>query len=147
MDVIEKSERYLRELITFLYSWLTADGEVLGYILGVWHFMGSMTIFVCGILSHTCYPVTWFQVLVFACLILIWLQHIFLQVCVFFIAERKLTSKEPPFYEIIRDVLHVEPENFTLHFLVAETVAVGCFSLELISKLSVFLYEYYGVEI
>ena len=119
----------------------------MGYILGVWPFMGSMTIVVCGILSHTWYPVTWFQVLVFACLILIWLQHIFLQVCVFFIAERKLTSKEPPFYEIIRDVLHVEPENFTLHFLVAETVAVGCFSLELISKLSVFLYEYYGVEI
>lgn len=143
--VLEKAEKQLRELVTFLYSWLTTDGEVLGYILGVWHFMGSMTIFACGILSHTLYPVVWFQVLVFAFLVIIWLQHIFLQACVFFIAERKLTSKEPPFYEIIRDILHVEPEQFTLHFVVAETIAVGCFGLELISKLSVFLYEYYDV--
>lgn len=145
MDVIEKSERYLRELVTFLYSWLTTDGEVLGYVLGVWHFMGSMTIFACGILSHTIYPVVWFQVLVFAFLVVIWLQHIFLHVCVFFIAERKLTNKEPPFYEIIRNLFHIDPEQFTLHFVIAETIAVGCFGLELLGKLSLFLYEYYGV--
>lgn len=147
MNVIAKSEKYLRELVAFLYSWLTTEGEVLGYILGVWHFMGSMTIFTCGIISHTLYPVTWFQLVVFFLLVVIWLQHIFLQVCVFFIAERKLTNKEPPFYEIIRDIFHVEPEQFTIHFVVAETVAVSCFGLELISKLSVLLYEYYDVSL
>jgi hypothetical protein len=147
MDVVEKSERYLRELVTFLYSWLTTDGEVLGYILGVWHFVVCITIFVTIIISHTVYPVLWLQVLSFIFLLLIWLQHVFLQVCIVFIAERNLTKKEPPFYEIVRNLFHIEPLQFTLHFVVAETIAVGCFSLELIANLSVFLYEYYGVDI
>jgi hypothetical protein len=147
MDVIEKSERYLRELVTFLYSWLTTDGEVLGYILGVWHFVVCVTIFAMIIVSHTVYPVWWLQLVSFVCLFLIWLQHIFLQVCIVFIAERKLTNKEPPFYEIVRNILHIEPIQFTLHFVIAETIAVGCFGLELVSKLSVFLYEYYDVTL
>jgi hypothetical protein len=147
MDVVEKSERYLRELVTFLYSWLSTDGEVLGYILGVWHFVVCITIFVTIIVSHTVYPVWWLQVFSFVCLLLIWLQHVFLQVCIVFIAERKLTNKEPPFYEIIRNIFHINPEQFTLHFVIAESIAVGCFGLELMAKLSVFLYEYYEIEI
>jgi len=147
MDVVEKSERYLRELVTFLYSWLSTDGEVLGYILGVWHSVVCVTIFVTIVISHTIYPVLWLQVLSFACLFLIWLQHIFLKVCIVFIAERKLTNKEPPFYEIIRNIFHIDPEQFTLHFVIAESMAVGCFVLELLAKLSVFLYEYYEIEI
>jgi hypothetical protein len=147
MDVVEKSERYLRTLVTFLYSWLSTDGEVLGYILGVWHFVVCVTIFVTIIVSHTVYPVWWLQVFSFVCLLLIWLQHVFLQVCIVFIAERKLTNKEPPFYEIIRNIFHIDPEQFTLHFVIAESIAVGCFGLELMAKLSVFLYEYYEIEI
>jgi hypothetical protein len=147
MDVVEKSERYLRTLVTFLYSWLSTDGEVLGYILGVWHFVVCVTIFVAIIVSHTVYPVWWLQVFSFVCLLLIWLQHVFLQVCIVFIAERKLTNKEPPFYEIIRNIFHIDPEQFTLHFVIAESIAVGCFGLELMAKLSVFLYEYYEIEI
>ena len=147
MDVVEKSERYLRTVVTFLYSWLSTDGEVLGYILGVWHSVVCVTIFVTIVISHTIYPVLWLQVLSFACLFLIWLQHIFLKVCIVFIAERKLTNKEPPFYEIIRNIFHIDPEKFTLHFVIAESIAVGCFGMELLAKLSVFLYEYYEIEI
>jgi hypothetical protein len=147
MDTVEKAEGYLRKLVTFLYSWLSTDGEVLGYILGVWHSVVCVTIFVTIIISHTIYPVVWLQILSFACLFFIWLQHIFFKVCIVFIAERKLTNKEPPFYEIIRNIFHIDPEQLTLHFVVAESIAVGCFGLELLSKLSVFLYEYYGVEL
>lgn len=147
MNVIEKSERYLRELVTFLYSWISTDGEVLGYILGVWHFVISITILVAVFISHTLYPVVWFQFLVFMCLVIIWLQHIFLKVCISIVAEQKLTKKDPPFFQIIRDILHIDPDIFTTNLMVAETVAVGCFGLELVSKLSVFLYEYYNVNL
>ena len=147
MDVIEKSERYLRELVTFLYSWLSTDGEVLGYILGVCHFVISATISVMVLVSHTLYPVLWFQILVFVLLFIIWIQHVFFKVCISIVAEQKLTNNEPPFFQIIRDILHIQPTEFVNYFLVAETVWVGCFGLELLSKLSVFLYDYYDIEI
>ena len=43
---IEYLETKLRKLISFLYSWITHDGEILGYILGVLHFMISIIIFI-----------------------------------------------------------------------------------------------------
>jgi hypothetical protein len=147
MDVIEKSERYLRELVTFLYSWLSTDGEVLGYILGVCHFVISATISVMVLVSHTLYPILWFQILVFVLLFIIWIQHVFFKVCISIVAEQKLTNNEPPFFQIIRDILHIQPTEFVNYLLVAEIVWVGCFGLELLSKLSVFLYEYYDIEI
>ena len=147
MDTVEKAERYVRELVTFLYSWLTTDGEVLGYILGVSHFVISVTISVMVVVSHTLYPVVWFQVLVFVLLFIIWIQHVFLKVCISIVAEQKLTKKEPPFFQIIRDILHIQPTEFVNYFLVAETTWVGCFGLELIAKLSVFLYDYYAIQI
>jgi len=147
MDAVEKAEKYLRELVTFLYSWLSTDGEVLGYILGVCHFVISMTISVMVLAAHTVYPVLWFQILVFGLLLIIWMQHVFFKVCISIVAEQKLTNNEPPFFQIIRDILHIQPTEFVNYFLVAETVWVGCFSLELLSKLSVFLYEYYDVKL
>jgi hypothetical protein len=145
MEAVEKAERYLRKIVTFLYSWLTTDGEVLGYILGVCHFVISMTISVMVLVAHTVYPVLWFQILVFILLLLIWVQHVFFKVCISIVAEQKLTNKEPPFFQIIRDILHIQPTEFINYFLVAETVWVGCFGLELLSKLSVFLYDYYDL--
>jgi hypothetical protein len=145
MDTVDKVERYVRELVTFLYSWLTTDGEVLGYILGVCHFVISMTIFAMVLVSHTLYPVIWFQILVFILLFIIWIQHVFFKVCISIVAEQKLTNKEPPFFQIIRDILHIQPTEFINYFLIAETVWVGCFGLELVAKLSVFLYEYYDI--
>jgi hypothetical protein len=145
--VLEKAERYVRELVTFLYSWLTSDGEVLGYILGVCHFVISITISVMVVVSHTIYPIVWFQILVFILLFIIWIQHIFMKVCISIVAEQKLTQKEPPFFQIIRDILQIQPNEFVNYFLVAETTWVGCFGLELLAKLSLFIYEYYGVNL
>ena len=147
MDIVEKAERYLRQAVTFLYSWLSTDGEVLGYILGVCHFVISATISVMVLICHTLYPATWFQVMVFILLLLIWIQHVFFRVCISIVAEQKLTNKEPPFFEIIRDVLHIQPTEFVNYFLVAETVWVGCFGLELLAKLSVYAHKYYGIEL
>jgi hypothetical protein len=145
MDAVGKAERYLRKIVTFLYSWLSTDGEVLGYILGVCHFVISTTICVMVVVAHTLYPVLWFQILVFVLLFVIWIQHVFFKVCISIVAEQKLTQKEPPFFQIIRDILHIQPSEFINYFLVAETVWVGCFSLELVAKLSVYLYDYYDL--
>ena len=146
-STVEKLENYTRQLISFLYSWISTDGEVLGYILGVVHFVVSITIIAMVIVSHTLYPVFFFQVGVFLCLLLIWLQHIFLKVCISIVAEQKLTNQEPPFYKIIRDVLGISPSEFTTYFVIAETIAVGCFGLEIISKISVYIYEFYGIHL
>ena len=146
-SIVEKLEGYMRCLVTFLYSWLSSDGEVLGYILGVCHFVIGSTISVMVIISHTLYPVLWFQIFVFCLLLLIWIQHVFLKVCISIVAEQKLTNCEPPFFQIIRDILHINPLEVVNYFLVAETVWVGCFALELLSKLSVFIYEYYEITL
>lgn len=145
--VVEKLENYTRKIISFLYSWLTTDGEVLGYILGVIHFVVSMTIIAMVFVSHTIYPIFWFQISVYICLLIIWLQHIFLKVCISIVAERVLTKHEPPFYKIIRDVLGINPDEFITYFVIAETMTVGCLGLGLVSRISVYLHEFYGIHL
>ena len=93
---IEYLETSFRDLVRFLYQWISTDGEVLGYILGIWHVMVCITIFISIIISHTIYPSFWFQLGVFISMFAIWIQHIFLQVCVVFVAEITLTNNEPP---------------------------------------------------
>lgn len=77
----------------------------------------------------------------------IWIQHIFLQVCVVFIAEVNLTNNEPPFFTIIRDITSLNLNDYIIHFLVAETIGVGCFFLEILGKISIYIHEYYGVKL
>jgi hypothetical protein len=147
----EKTINYLvsqfRDIVRFLYQWISSDGEVLGYILGIWHVMVCITIFICILISHTIYPSFWFQLIVFISMLAIWIQHIFLQVCVVFVAETSLTHNEPPFYTIIRDTTSLNPEECALYFLIAETIGVGCFFLEIIGKISLYIHEYYGVKL
>jgi hypothetical protein len=146
-SIVEKLENYTRNIISFLYGWISTDGEVLGYILGVVHFVVSMTIIVMIVVSHTLYPAFWFQVGVFLCLLVIWLQHIFLKVCISIVAEQKLTNSEPPFFQIIRNIIGISPSEFSTYFVIAETMAVGCFGLEIVSKISVYIHEFYGMNL
>uniref|UniRef100_A0A6C0EPB2 Uncharacterized protein n=1 Tax=viral metagenome TaxID=1070528 RepID=A0A6C0EPB2_9ZZZZ len=145
--IINYLESNFRELVRFLYQWISTDGEVLGYILGIWHLLVCINIFICVLLCHTIYPNFWFQFAVFACMFTIWIQHIFLHVCVVFVAEVNLTNKEPPFYTIIRDITSLNMNDFISHFLVAETIALGCFFLEILGKISLYIHEYYGVKL
>ena len=133
---IERFEYYWRKFVTVAYQWLTTDGEALGYILGCLHFMTSILIFLFIIISHTIYPAFWLQCTVFVCLLLIWIQHVVLQVCVVVVAERKLTNNTSPFFELLKDIFKVEPIEFATYFVLVETVAIGCFGLEIISHLS-----------
>jgi len=135
------------EIFRFLYSWLTTDGVVLGYILGVVHITLCTALGIMIIISHTLYPVFWLQLLVYFFLFIIWLQHLFLQVCIFFLAEKTLTNNEPPFYTIVREILGINIEDFIKYFFIAETAVIGSLGLEIISKISVYIHEFYGINL
>jgi hypothetical protein len=141
--IIKKLALFLNTVVSFLYQWLSTDGEVLGYILGTIHIILSIFILVCVFVSHTVYPVFWFQCVVFIWLFLIWIQHVVLKVCVVIVAEKGLTQKHSPYYEIMGEFLHkffnIELSDFVSYVLVAETVAVSCFGLEIVSVISAHL--------
>jgi hypothetical protein len=141
-NLVEKLETHLRFLVTFAYRWLTNEGEVLGYILGSLHFMLFILLVLLVIACHTIYTNFWFQLSVFMCIFLIWVQHIFLKVCVSVIAEKNLTKNISPFHILLEDVFQISSTDFSNYFVVAETVALGCFGLELISRCSSHIHKY-----
>lgn len=132
--VIEKLELFLRRFIQFSYKWLTTDGEILGYILGFLHFFTSIFIFILLIVSHTIYPEFWLQLFVFVLLVIIWIQHVVLKVCISVVAEKAFTKNESPFYKILEDVFGITPIEFGNYLVTIETVAIGCFGLEIIAN-------------
>lgn len=141
--IINFLQTSFKTLTYCLYSWFTTDGEILGYILGIWHIIVCISILICVFLSHTVYPFVWFQLGCFICLFCIWLQHIILHVCVVFLAEVHLTNKTPPFYTVIENVTGIRLEDYQSYALVAETTAIGCFFLELVGKFSLYIFESY----
>jgi hypothetical protein len=141
--IIQLLESSLKELTFFLYSWFTEEWEILGYILGIWHIMICTTIFICILLSHTIFPFTWFQIGCFLCAFFIWCQHIFLHVCVVFLAETHLTKNEPPLYAILYNLTSIKIEEYGLLFLSVETTGVFCLFLELVAKFSMYIFENY----
>jgi hypothetical protein len=138
--IIKNISFFVYNLITFSYRWLTTDGEVLGYILATIHIILSIIIVICLIISHTLYPVFWFQCFVFFWMFLVWFQHIFLKVCVLIVAERELTTTSSPYYELMNEFLskffNIDIDDFIKYFILTETVAVACFGLEIVSNIS-----------
>lgn len=136
------SANYLKNIIRFLYKWLTHEGEALGYILGHIHFILFLFLIVCVIVSHTLYPSFWLQLVIFCAIYIIWLQHILLKVCISTVAEKDLTSNISPFHEFVEIVFGVPADDFTNNLLVGETVGVACLALELVGRISVYLHEW-----
>ena len=80
--------------------------------------------------------------------VIIWLQHIFLKVCISILAEKELTKLHAPsipLFEFVLQKLNLTFEHFTNYFLTAETVCVLMFTLEMLSKLSVEIHKDYGI--
>jgi hypothetical protein len=144
--IISLLESKTRELITFLYGWITSDGEILGYILGVIHFMIAVLIFMLLFISHTLYPALWLQGVVLFCMTLIWVQHVILKVCISIVAEEKLTNGRAPFFSIVNGISNmfkIPLDRFIENLLVAETISVACFTLAFIGRISLFIHERY----
>jgi len=132
-SVINSSTQFIKKWIQFLYKWLTTEGEALGYILGFIHFMLFILLLLGVIISHTIYPAFWLQLLIFSVIFIVWLQHIFLKVCVSIVAEKEFTNNISPFHELLETVFNISTNDFTNYFIVAETVGLGCLGLELVS--------------
>lgn len=135
--IIDNLESWVRNITTFLFQWLSKDGEVLGYILAVFHTLGTVLVWVCLFLSHTIYPILWFQVSTFIMLFIIWTQHAILNVCIISVAESVFTSSEPP-SEILLNFVYgllfgtqVEPLKILVF---AESGLVLGLALELLEK-------------
>jgi hypothetical protein len=91
--IIETLEKLTRTSVRFFYKWLTSEGEALGYILGSIHVMAGIFIFLLIIISHTVYPNFYFQAFAFVLLLAVWIQHIFLKVCIIIVAEKRLNKQ------------------------------------------------------
>lgn len=148
-EIINLLEESLRRFILFLYGWLTTNGEVLGCILGIYHFIIAFAIAIVVVIAHTIYPALWLQCLVLFGLGLIWFQHVTLKVCVSIIAEERLTKTKAPFYIIVEDItkfLGISSDTLVSNTLIVETVAILCFGLALIGRLSILLYKRFDIE-
>ena len=137
--LIEKLEKQLRSLVFFLYKWLTTEAEALGYILGSIHFMISIFLFLLVIISHTIYPAFWLQSVVFVFLCIIWIQHVVLKVCISIVAEKNFTKSISPFHKLVEDLFGLSSHEFGNYLVTAETIAIGCFGLELLSRICIYL--------
>ena len=126
---------------------MTNELEPLGYILGVIHLAVCVTIILMIIVSHTIYPALWLQSVMFVIVFIIWIQHIFLKICVVFAAEYVLTKSDSPFYILVNFFTSLNPQDWTIHFMVAETTAVCMLALSLISRFSLSIHEFYKIEL
>ena len=145
---IDLLKNKLISFIKYIYGWISKDDEFLGHVLASSHFIISATFYVLIVACHTVYPSLYFQIFVFSCLLVIWLQHVFLKVCIAVIAEKELTkmySPSVPLFEIILKYFGLTFADFTTYFLMAESVCITMFALELISKFSVYLYQKYDI--
>lgn len=84
--IVETLEKWLR----FAYKWVTDKDEILGEIVYMLHMFGFWTLIVLIIISHTLYPIFWFQVMIFCFTCLIWMQHLILKTCVLTSIELRL---------------------------------------------------------
>lgn len=137
-------EKFTNIILAFL-SWFLIKGEILGYILAVFHFIISAGLVTLLIISHTIYPSVWLKLFVFICLFAIWLQHVVLDVCIVSVWEKQLTTGGiTPFHRIVKDIMaifNLTLDDYDTYLIITESVAVGCFALELISHLSSYIIE------
>lgn len=143
--VIEKMKTWIITLVTFVYSWFTHEGEVLGYILGVFHITISISIGIFIILSHTIYPEFYLQLGVFICLLIIWIHHLIFNLCIVIVAEQGLTKNESPYTEFIKiflDYFKLDISHYPIYFMIAETVLVFVLGLEIVSRCSFYLQRF-----
>ena len=138
-SIINSAAQFLNTAVHFLYKWLNTEGEALGYILGYLHFMAFILLIIGIGISHTIYPSFWLQLAIFCIIFLVWLQHIFLKVCVSIVAEKHLTKTISPFHQLMELMFQLSSNDYVNDYIVGETAVVLCLALELIGRYSCFL--------
>jgi hypothetical protein len=132
---------YVEKWLRFVYKWITDKDEVLGEIVYMLHMFGFWTLIVLIIISHTFYPVFWFQFMIFSFVCLVWIQHLILNTCVLTSIERKLLG--PKNHLMIDSLLNVfnipiQKETRMGVTLMLSTVGVLFLGLELSARTIVY---------
>ena len=132
-EIVDRFETFFR----FIYKWITDKDEILGEIVYTLHMFGFWTLMVLVFLSHTIYPLFWFQVLIFSFVCLIWVQHIMLRTCVLTSIERRLLGPES--HVMIDSLLNIfaipiQKETRMGVTLMLSTVGVMFLGLELVAR-------------
>jgi len=149
-ELIGILERFFTSSVRYVYSWLSADGEVLGYIVGVYHVLCATSIPILALVSHTIYPNFWLKLYVFLTLLCVFAQHIFLNICILIPLEEKLTRQKTIFYPLLESFLtpfNISTQQFITYIVIAEGFTTLCFGLELLADVSRFVFKHYGIEI
>jgi hypothetical protein len=145
-EKISKSiQIFLIKLVRYTYSWLSNEGEILGYIIGVYHILIAFSILIMIFVTHTIYPNVWLKLYILICLAIIFAQHVFFEVCLLIPIEENLTKQKTIFYPFLEKCLkpfYITVEQFILYLVISEGTAIICFSLELLSEFCKFLILY-----
>jgi hypothetical protein len=62
------------------------------------------------------------------------------------VAEKNFTQTVSPFYTLSKDILGIPTDDIITYFLIAETVAVICFGLEISRSSSLWLYSSFNIS-
>ena len=144
MTLKETSVFLLEKFMRYFYGWLAENDETLGRIVYVLHIFVFNMILVLIIVSHTIYPVFWFQVFVFLIVFLVWTQHVILRTCICTSLERKLIGKSAPIsVDIILETLKipVSTESRMGVTLLISSLTVFFLGFEILSRISMNLRE------
>jgi hypothetical protein len=143
--IVDNLENWFR----FTYNWITDKDEILGEIVYVLHLFGFWTLVVLIVLSHTIYPLFWFQVLIFLFVCTVWIQHIILRTCILTSIERRLLG--PECHTMIDSLLNmfnipVQKETRMGVTLILSSTGVMFLGLELIARGSMCLRQVLGAS-
>ena len=141
-------------LISQLHAWLNyfypdLDKESLSKNLYCIHIVCISLLVGAIILSHTVYPMFWLQCLVFVVAVLIWLQHIVLQICICTFVEQQLSTKTPVIVDGILELFGMEVTNknrLGVTFLFG-SLTVSFLGLELFARSSMYLRQNLGLSV
>jgi hypothetical protein len=144
--IIDILETVSRKVLFFLYSWLSRDGEVLAYILAVVHILLGVLFGVLIAISYTIYPSLWLKCVLFVLLFCFWIQHVFFNICFLVAAERKLIPDKFPYYDLIRSLTGIDHYSVFNNFIYAEGLGVLFLGLGVINQFSMWLHNYYKID-
>jgi hypothetical protein len=140
----------LEKLLRGAYGWLSENDESLGKITYMLHIFSLLFILILVIVSHTVYPVIWFQVLVFIVVFVVWIQHILLHTCICSVLEIKLMGREAPLaIDVILEIFKIPVSKETRMGITVclSTTAVFFLGLELISRSIMYVRELNNVSL
>lgn len=144
--IINILETVSRKTLLFLYSWLSRDGEVLAYILAVVHILLGVLFAILIVISYTIYPALWLKCVLFVLLFCFWMQHVFFNICFLVVVEQNLIKDQTPYYNLVRCLTGVDHYSVFNNFIYSEGIGVMFLGLGIINQLSLWLHDYYGIQ-